>query len=242
MHRIGHSSFLVNCKKNCMVVYSLVMNKKSKYTKIIATIGPSSTNQTILKEMIHNGVNVVRMNFSHGTHTEHQTRLNLVRSVAKELGVRVAILQDLSGPKIRIGDFKEGKVILKKGQSFTLTTDPIVGDSSIVHINYPKLPTEIRPGNSIMIFDGKIALIVKKIVGNTIHCTVTVGGEISNKKGVNIPGANLSIKSLTEKDRTDLHLHQHPAQKNSSLQQRQERRKIYLIQQVEKANHSQTKV
>jgi pyruvate kinase len=180
------------------------MNTENKYTKIVATLGPASSNQAVLEEMFKAGVTVVRMNFSHGTHTEHQSRLNLVRSVAKKLGIRIAILQDLAGPKIRIGDFKEGKVVLKKGQAFALTTESILGDTSIVHINYPKLPYEIIPGASIMIFDGKISLLVKKIVGNTIHCVVVAGGEISNKKGVNIPGAHLSIKSLTEKDKKDL--------------------------------------
>jgi pyruvate kinase len=180
------------------------MNKEAKYTKIVATLGPSSSERGILREMLVAGVNVVRMNFSHGTHADHQARLDLIKRVADELGVRIAILQDLSGPKIRIGDFKEGKVVLKKGQTFTLTTEPILGDVSIVHINYPHLPAEIRPGATIMIFDGKISLLVTKIAGSEIHCTVTTGGEISNKKGVNIPGANLSIKSLTEKDKKDL--------------------------------------
>lgn len=185
-------------------VYSQVMNKKTKYTKIVATLGPASTDRAVLKEMFLAGVNVIRMNFSHGSHLEHQERLNLVRSVAKQAGVRIAILQDLSGPKIRIGDFEEGKTILKKGQAFTLTTRPVVGDNSIVHINYPKLPGELRVGGTVMIFDGKIELSVKKIEGADIHCTVVAGGEISNKKGVNVPGANLSIKSLTEKDKKDL--------------------------------------
>ncbi len=182
----------------------IVMNKKTKYTKIVATLGPASTDRTVLKEMFLSGVNIIRMNFSHGTHQEHQERLNLVRSVAKQVGVRIAILQDLSGPKIRIGDFEEGKTVLKKGQTFTLTTRPIVGDNSIVHVNYPKLPKELQIGGPVMIFDGKIELSVKKIEGTDIHCTVVAGGEISNKKGVNVPGANLSIKSLTEKDKKDL--------------------------------------
>lgn len=186
------------------MLHSPVMDKGAKYTKIVATLGPSSSERGILRDMLMAGVNVVRMNFSHGTHAEHQARLDLVKHVADELGVRVAILQDLSGPKIRIGDLKDGKAILKKGQQFTLTTEPIVGDVSIAHINYPNLPTEIRPGAVIMIFDGKISLLVTKIAGSEIHCTVTTGGEISNKKGVNIPGANLSIKSLTEKDKKDL--------------------------------------
>jgi len=180
------------------------MNKGTKYTKIVATLGPASTDEAILKDMLTEGVNVVRLNFSHGTHEGHQELLDTVRRIARELGVRIAILQDLSGPKIRIGDFKDGKVTLKKGQEFTLTTEPVVGDDTIVHINYPNLPAEVGPGATIMIFDGKISLQVTHVTGNEIHCTVTTGGEISDKKGVNIPGAHLSIKSLTDKDTEDL--------------------------------------
>lgn len=180
------------------------MNMKTKKTKIVATLGPASANEVVLKDMINSGLNVIRMNFSHGDHATHQKNLNLVRKVSKQLGIRVSILQDLSGPKIRIGDFKEGKVILKKGDTFTLTTKKVSGDESIVYINYEKLPKEVKVGTSIMIFDGKIHLKVKKIAGDEIKCTVIEGGEISNRKGVNVPGANLSIKSLTEKDIQDL--------------------------------------
>jgi pyruvate kinase len=180
------------------------MNTKTKKTKIVATIGPASAKEDVLKEMILGGLNVVRMNFSHGDHETHQKNLNLIRKVSKKVGVPVAVLQDLSGPKIRIGDFKEGKVVLEKGQTFTLTTNKILGDEKIVYINYENLPKEVSVGSSIMIFDGKIHLKVEKIAGEDIKCKVLSGGEISNRKGVNVPGANLSIKSLTEKDKKDV--------------------------------------
>ncbi len=177
---------------------------KTKYTKIVATLGPASAKEDILKKMFEAGLNVVRMNFSHGDHATHQKNLNLVRRVAKKIGVRVVILQDLSGPKIRIGEFKEGSISLVAGQEFTLTTEKVLGDNSMVHVNYAKLPEEVSVGGDIMIFDGKIRLKVKNIKGKHVVCTVVSGGEISNKKGVNIPGAHLSIKSLTEKDKQDV--------------------------------------
>lgn len=180
------------------------MNTRTKYTKIIATLGPASAKEDVLKNMFLSGLNVIRMNFSHGDHETHQKNLNLVKKVAKSLGVRVAILQDLSGPKIRIGDFTDGSIVLKNGQEFTLTTKKVSGDEKIVYINYEKLPKEIKVGALVMIFDGKIQLKVKSIQGDEIKCVVVEGGEISNKKGVNIPGANLSIKSLTEKDKKDI--------------------------------------
>lgn len=180
------------------------MNTKTKKTKIVATIGPSSAKEDVLKEMFISGLDVVRMNFSHGDHESHQKNLNLIRKVAKKTKTSVAVLQDLSGPKIRIGDFKDGKVMLKNGQSFTLTTKKVLGDESIVYINYEKLPKEVSVGSSVMIFDGKIHLKVEKIEGDEIRCKVVSGGEISNRKGVNVPGANLSIKSLTDKDKKDV--------------------------------------
>lgn len=180
------------------------MNIDAKNTKIVATIGPASANEKSLREMFSAGLNVIRMNFSHGDHKSHQANLNMVRKVAKSMNARVAILQDLSGPKIRIGDFAEGKIVLKKGQEFTLTTKKVLGDETRVYINYEKLPVEVKVGNSIMIFDGKIHLKVVKILKHEIKCKVIEGGEIGNRKGVNVPGANLSIKSLTEKDKKDL--------------------------------------
>jgi pyruvate kinase len=179
-------------------------NKDSKYTKIVATLGPASNNKETLIGIINAGVDVVRMNFSHGDHSTHQANLNLVRKTAKILKKTVAVLQDLGGPKIRIGEFLDGKVVLEKGQTFTLTTNKIIGDVKQVYINYELLPAEVKKGDSIMIFDGKIHLSVQKTTTSDIVCKVVVGGEISNKKGVNVPGANLSISSLTLKDKEDV--------------------------------------
>lgn len=180
------------------------MSGNTKNTKIVATIGPASADEKTLHAMALAGLNVVRMNFSHGDHDSHGRTLNLVRQVAKAANARIAILQDLSGPKIRIGDFVEGKVVLKKGATFTLTTNKIIGDENRVYVNYEKLPFEVKKGGSIMIFDGKIHLRVVKTSKTDIKCVVVEGGEISNRKGVNVPGANLSIKSLTEKDKKDV--------------------------------------
>jgi pyruvate kinase len=176
----------------------------TRNTKIVATVGPASNDEATLKNMFLAGVDVVRMNFSHGDHETHGKRLSLVRSSAKKAKKRVAILQDLSGPKIRIGEFASGSITLRRGETFTLTTENILGDDRRVYINYPLLPKEISSGSEIMIFDGKIKLRVQKVKGSEIVCTVIEGGEISNKKGVNVPGANLSIKSLTTKDKKDL--------------------------------------
>lgn len=180
------------------------MKKTKKYTKIVATLGPASAKPEVFTSLIENGLDVVRFNFSHGDHETHQKNLNLVRKIAKEKNTRIGILQDLSGPKIRVGDFKDGKIELKAGQTFTLTTKNILGDEKQAFINYPRLPKEIKKDATIMIFDGKTELRVKKVTDKDVECVVIRGGEISNKKGVNIPGANLSIKSLTEKDKKDV--------------------------------------
>jgi pyruvate kinase len=179
-------------------------NKDSKYTKIVATLGPASNNKETLSAILNAGVDVVRMNFSHGDHSTHQANLDLVRRTAKSLKKTVALLQDLGGPKIRIGDFVHGKALLKKGETFTLTTKNVAGDEKLAYINYELLPAEVKKGDSVMIFDGKIHLSVLKTTATDIVCKVLVGGEISNRKGVNVPGANLSISSLTKKDKEDV--------------------------------------
>jgi pyruvate kinase len=180
------------------------MKTTPKKTKIVATIGPASHDISILKKMIRAGMNVARLNFSHGTHDSHKESLDRIKIASTATKTPVAILQDLSGPKIRIGTFANGSVILKRGQRFTLTTDKIVGDNTRVHINYAKLPDEISVGAHIMIFDGKITLRVEKYTKTDIQCNVITGGLISNNKGVNIPGAQLSMRSLTKKDRADV--------------------------------------
>jgi pyruvate kinase len=179
-----------------------------KKTKIVCTIGPATETTEKLEALVDAGMNVMRLNFSHGDFTEHQARVNNLRAVMKKTGKPIAILQDLGGPKIRIGSFKDEKgVVLKPGQAFTLTTnesEKLAGDEHRVYVNYPKLPKEVKVGGTIMIRDGRIRLQITKIKGNDIIGKVIVGGPLSNKKGVNLPDAELTIHALTEKDRADL--------------------------------------
>ncbi len=175
-----------------------------KKTKIVCTIGPATKSAEMLEKLMDAGMNVVRLNFSHGDFPTHQLCVDTVRKIMQDTGKAVAILQDLSGPKIRIGKFKEGKITLKKDQTFTLTTDDCIGDSERVFINYANLPREVKAGGTIMLQDGTKRLEILEIKGNDIITTVKVGGTLGDHRGVNVPGASLSISSLTEKDRKDL--------------------------------------
>ncbi len=175
-----------------------------KKTKIVCTIGPSTETLEKLTDLVENGMNVMRLNFSHGSFEEHQERVVTIREIMKKSGKIVAIMQDLAGPKIRIGTFKEKTIMLTPGQTFTLTTDEFEGTSEKVHINYPELPKEVKAGNPIMLQDGTKKLEVVEVKGNDIITKVIVGGRLSSHKGVNVPGAHLSVKSLTDKDREDL--------------------------------------
>ena len=179
-----------------------------KKTKIVCTIGPATESAEMLEKLVIAGMNVMRLNFSHGDFIEHQGRVDNLRAVMKKLDKTVAILQDLGGPKIRIGMFKDDKgIVLKEGQAFTLTTDEAEktnGDEKHVFINYPKLPAEVKVGGTIMLHDGRKRLEITKIKGNDITCKVIVGGPLSGKKGVNLPDAELTIHALTAKDRKDL--------------------------------------
>ncbi|MDD5318770.1 MAG: pyruvate kinase [Candidatus Pacebacteria bacterium] len=177
-----------------------------KKTKIICTIGPATETEAKLTELLKVGMNVMRLNFSHGDFAEHQARVNNLHAAVKKTGIPAAILQDLSGPKIRIGDFKTdtGRVTLKPGQFFTLTTKQIEGNESKVHVNYPLLPKEVKVGGFILLDDGKKKLQIVDIKGDEVKCKVLVGGETKGRRGVNLPGAYLSISSITEKDRKDL--------------------------------------
>ena len=177
-----------------------------KKTKIVATIGPVTENEKTMTAMLDAGLNVIRLNFSHGTHAEHQNRMNLARNYTKKTGKPVAIIQDLCGPKIRTGDLYTERIILKNGQSLILTTDKIVGDEKRMHVNYPNLPKEVRKGMFILLDDGKKKLEIVKVVGKKIHCKVLFGGELKGRRGVNIPGAYLKVSSMTDKDRKDLEL------------------------------------
>ena len=179
-------------------------NLRRKKTKIVATLGPASMSETTLGKMIKNGLNVARLNFSHGSHNEHLGRLKMARSVANNLGKRLAILQDLSGPKIRIGEVIEGGITLKAGKTVILTTEKCLGTDKKIQVSYKKLPKEIKKGQLIMIEDGKKRLEVQSIRGNNIKCKVLTGGHLTSRKGVNVPGARLSLRSLTPKDKKDI--------------------------------------
>jgi len=175
-----------------------------KKTKIVCTIGPVTENVEKLTELVNAGMNVMRLNFSHGDFAEHQSRVNNIREVMKETGKTVAILQDLCGPKIRIGTFKDKMIMLHEGKTFTLTTDEIEGTEEKVHVNYPELPREVKKGSIIMLQDGTKRLEVLEVKGNDIITKVMIGGRLAGRKGVNVPGANLSLSALTEKDRSDV--------------------------------------
>lgn len=175
-----------------------------KKTKIVCTIGPGTESELMLTSLVKAGMNVMRLNFSHGDFAEHQKRINNLKRVTKKLSTSIAILQDLGGPKIRIGEFKNGSTVLKPGAVFTLTTEKIIGDDHIVSINYPRFAKEVKVGDPVLLHDGKKELVVTAIKGNNVVCKVVVGGEIKNKRGVNLPGSDLTISSITEKDREDL--------------------------------------
>ena len=176
----------------------MIDNKK---TKIVATIGPASESLEMLEKLAVAGMNVMRLNFSHGDYAEHGGRIATGRKLAKKLGQPIAILQDLPGPKIRIGEFYQDRVMLKKGDKFVLTTVKKVGDENGAYINYKKLPQEVKKDSVIFLDDGKKKLVVEKIKGEEIHCRIVVGGETKGKRGVNVPGAYLSISSLTPADK-----------------------------------------
>jgi len=175
-----------------------------KKTKIVATIGPVTSSEEKLTELLQAGMNIMRFNFSHGDFAEHQVKVDNGKKASQKTGIPVAFLQDLGGPKIRIGDFNKEIVTLKEGETFTLTTEKIIGDEKRVFVNYPMLPKEVKVGGFIMLHDGKKKLEITSIKGNDVICKIIVGGDIKGRRGVNLPGAKLSISSLTDKDKKDL--------------------------------------
>jgi pyruvate kinase len=176
----------------------------SKKTKIVATIGPATESEKVLAELLKAGLNVMRLNFSHGDFAEHQGRIENLKKAMKKTGLKATILQDLSGPKIRIGMFSTDSIDLKPGQTFTITTDQITGDENRVSVNYPLLPKEVKKGHIIFLHDGKKKLQVTSVKGNDVVCKVLVGGNIKGKRGVNLPDSDLSVHALTEKDHADM--------------------------------------
>lgn len=173
-------------------------------TKIVATIGPATHSRENLKKALMAGMNVARLNFSHGTHADHLQVIKHLRELSAELRAPVAILQDLQGPKIRVGRFQNGSVQLQEGETVTITTEAILGKPGLIPTDYAELPRVSVPGNRIMLDDGLMELKIESVDQNKVHCTVVYGGELKDRKGMNIPGGNLTIDCLTEKDLLDL--------------------------------------
>ncbi len=174
-------------------------------TKIVVTLGPASSDPALLEQMIRAGVNVVRLNFSHGKAQDHIDRARLVREAAKRAGREVGIMADLQGPKIRVGKFAENKVQLKTGQKFVLDasrTEP--GDINGVGLDYKELPQDVKPGDLLLLNDGLILMEVEAVKGQAVHCKVNQGGELSNNKGINKKGGGLTAPALTAKDMEDI--------------------------------------
>jgi len=173
-------------------------------TKIVATLGPASSEPAVLERMVRAGVDVVRLNFSHGTAQDHENRARLVKDIASKSGRTVAILCDLQGPKIRVGKFKDGKVMLEKGQKFVLDAGCEMGDGNRSGLDYKELPRDVAPGAVLLLDDGKIVLDVTDVRGEEVHTTVRHGGVLSNNKGINRQGGGLTAPALTPKDIEDI--------------------------------------
>lgn len=175
-------------------------------TKIVATIGPATESAERLRELVAAGATTFRLNFSHGDHSEHAARIATIRQVSAELGIELGILQDLQGPKIRLGRFADGPITLAKGDQFTLTSRNVACNQKIATVTYASLADEVVPGSRILLDDGRVEMVVDSVdkPEQTLFCSVTVGGVLSNNKGVNFPDVQLSIRALTEKDRIDL--------------------------------------
>lgn len=176
-----------------------------KRTKIICTMGPSTRDKEVVRALVENGMDIARFNFSHGTHEEQKKQLDLVKEVRQETGIPVALLLDTKGPEIRTGTLKGGqKILLSEGQSFVLTTEETEGDQNKVHITYPGLPADVAPGVRILIDDGLLELEVTSVNQTEIACQVLNGGELGERKGVNVPNVKVGLPGITDKDREDI--------------------------------------
>jgi pyruvate kinase len=175
-----------------------------RFAKIVCTIGPASIAEGILEQMARAGMDVARLNFSHGTHAEHRQAIERIRSVEVRIGKPIAILQDLQGPKIRLGTFAGGSAVLRRGEPFILTTAPVSGTAERATITYTGFARDVRAGDRVLIDDGRLALDVEEVRGEDVLCRVVTGGVVKDHKGVNLPRTNVRLPILTEKDREDL--------------------------------------
>ena len=181
-----------------------MVEERRRKTKIVCTIGPASESPQTLEALIKAGMNVARLNFSHGTHAEHLRKIESIREIADRFRQPVAILQDLAGPKIRIGKMKEGGAELRRGEKFLLTNRQIMGDEKGASVSYPSLPGEVKPGDRILLADGTIELQVLGSDGQDIECRVVVGGILTSHKGINLPTGTILAAAFTKKDHEDL--------------------------------------
>ena len=173
-------------------------------TKIVCTIGPASESPEVLRKLILAGMNVARLNFSHGDYEEHGSRIRNIRQAARELGRNVAILLDTKGPEIRVGKLKEEPIELVQGDTIVLTTEDVLGGKERISISYKNLPSDVAPGSTLLIDDGLIGLTVEEVRGSEIVCRINNGGTLKSKKSVNAPGVKISLPGITEKDRADI--------------------------------------
>jgi pyruvate kinase len=189
-----------------MLSHQTPAHDRRRSTKIVATLGPASSDPAVLERMIRAGVDVVRMNFSHGTPDDHRARAALVRDLCRKTGRTVGIMADLQGPKIRVGKFKDGRVTLSPDDRFVLDAECELGDQTRAGLDYKELPQDVRPGDVLLLDDGKIVFEVERVVGREIHSRVRHGGVLSNNKGINRLGGGLTAPALTAKDMEDIRL------------------------------------
>ncbi|MFQ5798641.1 MAG: pyruvate kinase [Bacteroidota bacterium] len=184
------------------------MNTIESYgrTKIVCTLGPASTDLEVLGEMIKAGMDIIRLNFSHGTHADHQGLFAAIRQVARKMGKHITILQDLQGPRIRVGELAKPVIELKKDEPLTITMEEILGDEKRISTTYTDLAKDIKQGNRILLDDGRIELKILAVKGSEVFCRVVTGGSLKAHKGINLPGASISAPALTDKDKADLEL------------------------------------
>ena len=175
-------------------------------TKIVATLGPASDSPEQIRKLLEAGVDIFRLNASHGQKEDHVRRIQTAREIAKEMGIYVGLLLDLQGPKIRLGEFENGGCLLTNGSIFTLTTEQVMGNEKIASTSYPEFARDVKPGNFVLIADGSVKLRVISTDGIAARCEVLIGGMVGNRKGINLPGVAVSTPSMTRKDKTDLQM------------------------------------
>lgn len=211
-------------------------------TKIICTIGPASSSLTMLRELIKNGMNIARLNFSHGSHEEYKSLFQKIRQAAEEEQKSVGILLDTKGPEIRTGDLETGEISLKENQRFTLTTEKILGNTECVSITYSNLPQELARDDTILIDDGLISLVVEELTATEVICRVQNGGILKNRKGVNVPGVKLNLPGITKKDASDIEFGIAQQVEFIAASFVRKPKDVLEIREILEANHSQAQI